>query len=861
MPKVLRRTLLILSLLIIFILSAAIIVAGLFEERIGQTLTEEINKQLTSEFTISDFELSLLKGFPSASAGLKDVRILDTREKVLLEAEEMAFRFSLLSLFGSKIKINSILIRDGGLNIYIDRRGHANYDITKPNEAPTEETESADLAIVLKEARLVNMEVFYRSVPDKQRTRVLLDDLALSGDFSSTKFDLESTAEIQSRYIELDGDQYLAQKSIGYDAKIAVDMDAETYDFDRLQLRIEENTFNLSGNMAVHEEETDYDILATIQEGSLEGVLQLLPASYMSYVGDLKTRGTFEFEAKVKGTQTQRVQPEIIVTLGFRDGRLTSSYLDAPLKDLSFDAEFTNGKYRTAKSSILKIPNFRGSLDGEPIRLALQATNLEDPDIRFDLDGALSMEAAFPLFGGETVTDGSGKIEIRDLNIDGRYNDMIRGSRINRVKAKGQLIFDRVELTMNQKKLRVNQGNLKLEGNELAVQNMFIEGPGSEIQLNGTFNNILPVLLADSTNSKKAELNFKSNLYAPKLDIDELISLTESPVEEGMVSASTYDSIQVAEVQQREFFTNFLDGYFNAKIDEFNYGEIEGKNFEGSLKFVNNEMIIKGTTNAMEGRMELEGDLFFEDRPKLQLTLDCQNINATEFFRQTENFGQDYLTNEHVSGTLNAKAAIFADFDQYGNFLYDKLLVFAGIGIEDGRLQDFEMLEDFSSLIKIEDLRDIRFSNMENWLLINKGNLTIPALFIQSNAINLTVSGEQSFAGDMEYFIKVNAGQVVANKLKRFNPDLNPIEAKQQGMFNMYFKIFGDLETFDFKTSKREAKDAFAASEKDKNKIREALIKAFGSDVQLISEPPEWADIPDYTNYDEEEEETYLEGF
>jgi len=165
MPKVLRRTLLILSLLIIFILSAAIIVAGLFEERIGQTLTEEINKQLTSEFTISDFELSLLKGFPSASAGLKDVRILDTREKVLLEAEEMAFRFSLLSLFGSKIKINSILIRDGGLNIYIDRRGHANYDITKPNEAPTEETESADLAIVLKEARLVNMEVFYARYP------------------------------------------------------------------------------------------------------------------------------------------------------------------------------------------------------------------------------------------------------------------------------------------------------------------------------------------------------------------------------------------------------------------------------------------------------------------------------------------------------------------------------------------------------------------------------------------------------------------------------------------------------------------------------------------------------------------------
>lgn len=862
MPKVLRRTLLIISLLLILLLSVAVIIAGLFEERIGQTLTTEINKQLTSEFTISDFELSLIKGFPSASAGLKDVRILDNKEKILLQAEEMAFRFSLFSLFGSKIKINSILIRQGALNIYIDRNGQGNYDILQPvEETETSDESSADLAISLKEARLVNMEVFYRSVPDQQRTRLLLEDLELSGDFSSTKFDLTSKADMQSAYIELDGVQYLVKKDLGYDAKIAVDMDAQSYQFDRLHLRIEDNAFELNGSVDVRDEETDYDILATIEEGNLEGVLQLLPESYLQYVGDLSTRGTFEFEATIQGTQTQRVQPEIIVTLGLRDGQLNSSYLDAPIKDLTFDAEFTNGKYRTAKSSILKVRDFKGYLDGERIELLLQANNLEDPDIRFGLNGALSMAAAFPLFGGENISDGSGKIVIQNLQIDGRYNDMIRASRINRVKANGTVAFDDVSLTMNKKKLLIDRGDLVLNNNDLRVGDFKIEAPGTEIQLSGNFSNILPVLLADSTNSQKAALNFQAKLTAPSIDIDELIALTETPVEESSVSATTYDSIQVAEIKKREFFTNFLNGTFKAKVDAFNYGEIAGKNFDGQLKFVNNEMLIKGSTETMEGKIILDGTLFFEDRPKIQAKLDIQEINANEFFRQTESFGQDYLTDKHVSGTLNAKAAIFANFDKYGNFLYDELLVFAGIGIEDGRLKDFEMLEDFSSLIKIEDLRDIRFSNMENWLLINKGVLTIPTLFVQSNAINLTVSGEQSFAGQMEYYIKVNAGQVVANKLKRHNPEMDPIEAKSKGMFNMYFKVFGDLETFDYEISKREAKAAFDASERDKTRVRNALIEAFGSDVQLISEPPEWADIPDYTNYDEEEEETYLEGF
>jgi hypothetical protein len=58
-------------------------------------------------------------------------------------------------------------------------------------------------------------------------------------------------------------------------------------------------------------------------------------------------------------------------------------------------------------------------------------------------------------------------------------------------------------------------------------------------------------------------------------------------------------------------------------------------------------------------------------------------------------------------------------------------------------------------------------------------------MFIQNNAVNLTIAGWQGYDLDFDYVIKVNAGQTVANKFKRFNPKRKAIKAKKEGWFNI----------------------------------------------------------------------------
>jgi hypothetical protein len=200
-------------------------------------------------------------------------------------------------------------------------------------------------------------------------------------------------------------------------------------------------------------------------------------------------------------------------------------------------------------------------------------------------------------------------------------------------------------------------------------------------------------------------------------------------------------------------------------------------------------------------------------------------------------------------------------FEPDGGFNSNNLKVYAGIGIKDGELKGIDMLEDFSKIIHINDLKHIRFVNMENWLEISNGQVYIPAMFLQSNAINLRLSGVQGFDERIDYSLKVNAGQVIAEKVKRHDGELTPIAAKEHGFFNLYFNIYGDLDDMDYKTSKRIVNEQFIASESRKLDVRYALEKAFGP-IELIAEPKQWADLGDFElPEDMEEEVEYIDGF
>jgi len=858
--NILKRIAIWLSIALFFLFIASVVIAIMFEDEIGQQLVTEINKELVADLEVENFRLSLIKGFPNVNADLQNVILPDNRKGVLLEAKSMSFKMGLFGLLTSNLKVKSIQIEDGALFVDINRKGKANYYITKPAKNNATSSMERKFALSLDEAILKDIELIYVNEQSKQEMKLQLEDATFSGKFNNDQFSLTSHAGIYSNFVELNAQRYFVGKDLGYEAKVFVDLKNNFYEFQEVELTVAKNVFNVFGIIEPHSTSTEFDLEITSKKGNIESVIQLLPEE-LQYLEGFASRGDFTFDASIKGILNEKENPIVNLNFGLEDGQITHTSLDSNVKDVSFQANFKGGKTHSGRNSTFEINNFKGYFNRELIESELKLTNLEEPIINLIMDGTLPLNSIYTLFNSPMITDGRGEVEIRNLNLEGKYADMVNPSRIHRVKSSGTVEFDDASLTINDEKIVLDKGILNLKDNELKIKDLKLEGAGSEIIFQGYASNFLPVLLADSINSKDAKLRFKATLKSDNLDLDRLIGITEIKAPVSRFAAKgvegEVDSIKIENIHRKEVITNFLEGTFEADVTAFNYDLIEGESFNGRLEFKNKQMSIVGEAGAMGGSFDIDGTGYFEKLPKFKAKIVCNDIDAKEFFRQGKNFTQEVLQSKHIEGTLNSNMVISATWDTNGNFLYDELRVIAGIEISNGELNDFELFEDFSTYVNPRDLRNVKFVDMKNWLEIKNERIYIPVMFIQTNAVNLLLSGEHTFNNDIDYNIKVNAGQVILAKLKR-DTDLKPQPAKKNGLFNLYFNVSGDIEDYEVTTNKRKVKKEFTFSEYKKEAIQKALADEFGKAKERAKLKKMEEKIPEFK--DTEGKEEYLDA-
>ncbi|WP_020537236.1 AsmA-like C-terminal region-containing protein [Lewinella cohaerens] len=862
MKRFFKRLLIVLSILFLLLCGAVFVISSLFSDQIGERVVSELNQQLKSELEVEGFELSFLRTFPNIGANLRGVSLKGTDEEDLLVADELSFRAGLWSLLGSDVQLKSVVLSDGILRIAVDRDGNANYDIFKTEEtepAPEENTTSA--SINLEKAVVSNMKLFYSDAQNKQRLTMDIEEAIFAGNFGSSQYKLNSEAQLFIKYLESDGESLLSNRPFAYNTEIAVNTEEGQYQIDELRLQVGELPLEASGNFRIQEEETFINLSFSSEDGKLEDVLSLLPDEYKNQLNGIETDGDFSLNATIEGVQNKQQQPKITAELRFADGRISGDRVNARVRDLGFLAYYTNGTQQNDKTSKIVIENLHGEFEREPFALDLTIENFSEPSIVFAADGTLAPGALMAFIPDERISSGNGKIHLNRLRIRGRYEDMLRSSRIGRVDMGGSLSFENAGFTINDEDISLSSGEIVLEQNTLTAKAVTLDAPGTKMLFDGRATNILPVLLADSVNSQGATLVFDARLQATELDIDQLMALgapSEIAQEEAEATGTT-DSLAQAEVEKREFFTRFLDGTFAAEIQSFNYDLVEGEDFKGNLTFKDGTMTIAGNTKTMDGEFLLDGEMRFTETPVLTAKLSGNRINIYEFFRQSENFGQDFLVADNLEGQLDTRIFVEAHFDNAGNFQEDQLRVLAGVGLKDGVLKDFAMLEDFSTFVNIRDLQEIRFTSLQNFFEVRNSKLYLPVMFIQSNALNMTISGEHTFDQDINYFVKVNAGQVMADRFRRHNAKLKPKPARRKGFFNLYYAILGNLDDYNFVSDKRRVENDFRESDRRKRDIHFELERLFGTIIELVDEPLDWRDIPEYEENPDSDEPEFLD--
>lgn len=860
---------------------ALIVFAAAFEKQIAGLVIKALNQQLKTELSVSDASLSLIWKFPRAAVYLHDAKLdgVGNLDHKLLDVGSISLQCGMLGLVMGNYDFNSISISNGSLYVHSDKKGNVNYDIFNSSDSDAPETdEGTNLNLSINNATLSNVTVHYVDEASAYDVKIIAKAADFSGAFvmdnelNQNQHTMVSNAELFSEHIIIGETTYFRGKELAYDGAIDLDLAKEKYSFQEIKLYLQGNEFSVDGSITKVDKGTEYNIVFDSDRAMLGSLLQFVPDQFSSTLGQFKSHGNLSFDARINGIASERGQPIVEVNFGLKDGHVTHPNLDGSMKNVNFDVHFTNGNGIDDKTAKLVLRGFQAYINQEPINLSWEMTGLENPVINMSLDGKLPLNALYGFFG-EQVTDGGGSLDIAKLSLSGRLKDMISMYRIPRVQLDGMINFNQAYLLVNDIPTSIETGSLSLENNIFNVSNITLKTETSDVVLNGEFQNVLPVLLSDSLNSNNAKLTFQASLNAQKLDIDELLAIGSGHSTEEIEAApeEEQDSLTKEAYEQREYRTSFLKGTFVTNIVDFKYGKIAAQNFNGVVEFNNSVMSLKGVKmNAMDGNFELNSKIHFEKEPRIELFLGCHDIDIQQFLMQLDNFGQDVLTADHLRGRLESLIKVNLFMDSLGNFKHDDLLVVADVNVNQGELIGFKMLEGLSAAVKLRDLQHIVFNDLKNQFKIEHGKLHMPAMFIQSNAINLLIGGEYSFNHDLDFKIKINAGQVLANKFKKYNPDKTAIKAKKKGLFNIYARYWGNLyEECEYSLKPKDSKKYLEAQlAQNLPAISNTLQAEFNKTASASSPQPVVTplvvpealdDIPEYEG--EEGELEYLDGY
>jgi hypothetical protein len=242
-----------------------------------------------------------------------------------------------------------------------------------------------------------------------------------------------------------------------------------------------------------------------------------------------------------------------------------------------------------------------------------------------------------------------------------------------------------------------------------------------------------------------------------------------------------------------------------------------------NVSFANTQFNICGGSFLGEGEYVMNGK-----QTVLKSSNELKGININDLFIQFNNFGQNEFTSKNLFGTLQAKTDILLIWDQKMNLLQDKLLLITDMGIKNGELINYEPLNSLSKFVDVNELKNLKFSEIKNTLTIKEKVLNIPSMDIRNNALNLNLSGKHTFENVLDYKIKLSLSELLSKKRKPQSNEFEEEDVKTKGI-NLYLTIKGPISDLKYVFDKKGAKEQLKQdARQEKEAIKEILKQEFG---------------------------------
>ncbi len=422
-----------------------------------------------------------------------------------------------------------------------------------------------------------------------------------------------------------------------------------------------------------------------------------------------------------------------------------------------------------------RIIDFTGMIDKSDFRFTGKLKNynlwlneglLGDTKIEFNLTSTLLQLQDVFSYGGENYVPKDYQYEeFKDLKVHG-FADFY----FNKGLKSSDVYIDLLEAKMKIHPLNFEKfsGNLHFENERLTIKNLTGKLGKTEFTAN------MGYYLGEDTTIQKKEDYF--TLHASYLNFDELFTYNPPPSNYTVTPADHEAGFNIFDLP----FTNMA---FNFDIKHLKYHRYKIDNFYLKSRMKRNHYVYIDTMslNAAGGNVWIKGyfngsnpdNIYFS--PKIRV----ENLDLDKLLFKFENFGQDHLVSENLSGRLSGKLAgkIHMHADMVP--IIDDSQIQLKIEVVDGSIKNYDAFEALSAYFINKNLKLVLFDTLRNELDLNKGLMTIKRMNINSTLGFIEVSGKQDMDLNMEYYVRVPLKLITKSSIQKLFKKQKEVDSNQ----------------------------------------------------------------------------------
>ena len=794
--------------LVVFV-TLLVLLGAVFQQRVIAWVTRDIKNEIAIPVNLGNIKFSLIENFPNAAAILSDFVAYYpdiAHPDTLISVKKIYLNINILSLLHGKVSIHSIDLKTASANYIEDANGSApSIKLWKSKQPKT----NTPTPFSIRSINIKNLILRFWKRGSEAKKVVFVDKLNFRGSLLSDRINGNASINLSNCHV----DSGFIDQAIDNSAKI-----------------------KLTG---------EYVYLQGISLQNLTIITPKIEASGTLAIQNKEGKNSGKFQVVVQKTDPKFIQRLLgitklsIGTLGRQKITINGNIFGPDLTDLHFVAnwEIHGGIIKISNDLTINNISYKANLEGKINHNIIHPLKITCDDLIFDLNGKSIMGKFSIIPPAKTVTitshgDISPAVLARILQINSpdfsgdnisfslsliSDNLLISNVVYSDLNIKGSINLDKLNLQLNHFNLHDISGRLEI-GDTLSFKNLSIDGDLGKLNLDGVIPHWKQSFLS-SINRTPIEIigNVKSpllNLDLPSWGISQDSNNTIH-VEDTLGTPLKIEQIKL------DFFANNIIIY-----------RLKGDNARGTLTYIPGELfsIANASLHSFGGQINFS----LKNRLKAQTTPisiegNIEQVDIDSLFNAFNNFDQKFITAENISGKITLDFKLLGEM-QKGTLLNDSLHCIANLAIENGVLKHFEPLKRLSKFISLKELETIKFQKLTNAIHIDKGIITIPKMYVENSALNLSVSGTHQLRGAFDYRLQLRLGDVLWRKKKEsstFRPDLGIVEQKETSGGSVYLRLFGNIDSYKVVYDKKMAIELLSNKLKDEGA---ELINIFKSD-------------------------------